>query len=786
MKEVEELKQLNASISGLSSLEAERRLQKYGLNEIKQKKVNPALLFLSKFYGSIPFVLEAMIIIELAFGKTLDFAITLSLLLFNGIIAFVDEFRADRTIELLKEKVHVNARVLRDGIWKTIDAKYLVPGDIVRVRAGDIAPADLKVISSDGLSVDQSALTGESMPVDKKEGDSVYASSVIKEGEATCLVIATGESTYYGKVATLIKSAKPKLKIYEAIVDLVKYLVILGIVSIIITSFLGVYYFKLDFADVVLLTLALLAASVPVALPATFTVAMAIGAKTISRKGAVVTSLPAIEEAASMQVLCFDKTGTLTENRMTVKSIYPLNCKEDDVLEAAYLASREEDQDPIDLAIINYVKIKKIKISLHQIVKFIPFDPRKKYAESIVNYNGKKSVFIKGATSVLLALSKDNKAIKEKIKRKIEEYSSQGFRVIAVMKDYHLLGLIALYDPPRPESKEVIEELKSLNVNYKMLTGDNILVARSIAEQVGLGTNILDAKELRQGINIQKIMNADGFAEVLPSDKYTIVKSLEDHGYSVGMTGDGVNDAAAIKEASVGIAVRNATDVARSAAAVVLLKNGLRTIVDLIEESRRIFNRLISYSVFKLSRSTGILIYVIATFLILKALSITPLQLILLIFINDIATITISTDDEGFSKSVSAWNKKHIIYLSIIYAVVLFFIEFASFYIGIANKLTLAEIQTLSFVALSYADRFILLSIRERRLFIRSAPSMPLSIAIILGIIIVAIFAYFGILMSPLPLIYVLEVIALSLAGLLIAEVGKYILSRAYPAIYEF
>ncbi len=786
MKEVKELTSLNSSISGLSSIEAERRLQRYGINEIKQKKINPALLFLSKFYGAIPFVLEAMIAIELVFGRILDFAITLSLLLFNAVVAFIDEYRADRTIEMLKEKVHVRARVLRDGIWKEIDAKYLVPGDIVRVRAGDISPADLKVISSDGMSVDQSALTGESMPVDKKEGDVVYAASIIKEGEATCIVTATGENTYYGKVATLIKEAKPKLKFYEAIMDLVKYLIILGAAIIIVSLILGIFAFKIDYTDAVLLALALLAASVPVALPAAFTVAMAIGARDISKKGAVVTSLPAVEEAASMQVLCFDKTGTLTENRMTIKDVFPVNCKEEDVLEGAFFASREEDQDPIDLAIINYVKIKGIKISPHQLIKFVPFDPRKKYSQGIISIKGKKISYIKGATSVLLEMSKDSKAIKEKLRKQIEAYSSQGFRIIAVMKNTNILGLIALYDPPRPESSKVLAELKDLNVKYKMITGDNMLVAKSISKQVGIGENIVDARDIREGDNFDKIVNADGFAEVLPSDKYTIVKTLEDHGYSVGMTGDGVNDAAAIKEASVGIAVENATDVARSAAAVVLLKNGLRTIVDLIEESRKIFNRLISYSVFKVARSTGILIYVLVTFILLRALSVTPLQLILLIFINDIATITIATDEEGFSKSVSAWNRKHIIYLSLMYAGVLFFIEFVSFYIGIHNKLALGEIQTLSFIALSYADRFVLFSIRERRLFIRSAPSRDLAIAIAAGILAAGLFAYYGILMSPLPLIYIIYVIGISVAGLGIAEIGKLVLAKIYPSVFEF
>lgn len=781
----EVMSKLSASKAGLSSSEAENRLKKFGPNEIQSKKASPILKLLKKFVGPISLMLFAITGLSISLGKYIDAYIILGLVVFNALAGFLEEYKADNTLELLKQKLSVMVSVKRNGSWAKLPSKSIVPGDIIRLRMGDIVPADCKVIEGDYVSVDQSMLTGESLPVDKKAGDLLYSSSVVKGGEATGLVVSTGSNTSFGKTTELVKTARTKMHLESDILKLIKYLVIVDLV--LIFGVLAYSFFSgLDLITIIPFTLLILLVSVPVALPAAFTVAMAYGTEKLSSKNILVTRLGAIEEASTMNVVCLDKTGTITKNKLSMSKPVEYNSFNGmDVVKYGALASREEDADEIDLSIISFAKANKIDTSKYQVTDFKPFDPSTKMSEATVSHSGRKITVIKGFPDKILSICKLPPAEEKKEKELIMKDSGKGYRIIAVAindGEWKFVGYIPLNDKPREDSATFINELKKLGLKIKMLTGDSEATAKAVASEVGIGDRILDVSSLagESESQLSELVNKnDGFSGVFPKDKYAIVKALQDSGFHVGMTGDGVNDAPALKQAEVGIAVSNATDVAKSAAAIVLTSDGIEPIVNAIVESRSIFERMITYTINKVSRIFQIAFFLAAAFLILKFLPIRTIQLILMIFLNDIGSITLSTDHEKYSLSPDTWDIKSILSASVIFGgaaiIEISIITFAGLsFFGLNHS----QLQTLLFFSFIVSIELMLLSIRSRGHFFSTMPSLPVILQIVLSILIAGALSFFGILMTPIGLDYILFSAGVSALFLVIVDYIKYFLYK--------
>ncbi|MBE5729467.1 plasma-membrane proton-efflux P-type ATPase [Candidatus Parvarchaeota archaeon] len=787
----EALKQLNSGKDGLSEDEAKKRLEQYGLNEIQTKKQNVLIKFLSKFIGTIPLMLYIIIAISIVLNKYIDAYIVIGLLIFNGVTSFLEEYKADNTLELLKNKLSVLVKVERGGEWKTVQSKFIVPGDIIRIRLGDIAPADCKIIESDYLSVDQSMLTGESLPVDKKTNEIVFSSSVVREGEATAVVISTGKNTAFGKTAELVKIAKTRTHLEASIFRILEYLLVLD-VALIAAIFIGSYFFGIQLLLVVPFSLLILLTSVPVALPAAFTVAMAYGTERLSSKNILVTKLEAIEEASTMTVICLDKTGTITKNQLSISDpIQYGKFSNVDVFRYAALASRVEDNDQIDLAIIHGAQERKIDLKGYTVKTFKPFDPSTKTSSAVVSFNGNEITVLKGFPESVMETCKLSSNDKNKINSSIDEMASKGYRTIAVAyKDgskWNFVGVIPMNDKPREDSKKLIDELRSLDLNVKMLTGDNENTAKAIAKEVDIGDNILDVSALngKSEKEIAEIITrADGFAGVYPKDKYTIVKALQDNGFHVGMTGDGVNDAPALKQAEVGIAVSNATDVAKSAADIVLTSEGIEPIVNAIKESRSIFERMITYTLKKVSRVLQTSIFLSIFFLILRFLPMRSIQLILALFLSDIGSISLSTDNELYSNHPDTWNIKVVFLVSLMFGIVAITQVSVLAYFGLNfMKLPSAQFQTFIFLIFIASMELMTLSMRERRSFWSSMPSVLVLSQIIVSIAVAVVLSYYGILMTAISLYAILLVMIVSILFLLLMDRIKLL---AFRRVSEF
>ncbi|MCX5998368.1 MAG: plasma-membrane proton-efflux P-type ATPase, partial [Chloroflexi bacterium] len=580
---------------------AARRSKVFGRNELVEKRANLPLAFLKKFWGITPWMLELTMLISGVLGKYLELYVIGALLLLNSILAFLQEQRADDAVRHLKQRLQVTARVLRDGKWDTLPATDLVPGDVVRVRVGDFVPADLKMASGE-LEVDQSALSGESLPVKKKENEVLYSGSIVRSGESTSIVLATGLKTFYGRTAQLVQTAKPKLHSEAVTSRVATWLLMVAGTLIVLTLAVSVFKGQ-NIREVLPLALVLLISAIPVALPTMFTLTMALGSMELARKGVLVTRLSASEDAATMDTICVDKTGTITMNRLAITEVFPSSgFSETDVILYGALASQEANRDPIDAAFMDAAVDRKLPLGEYAQREFTPFNPQTRRTEALVEGRGRNSRIAKGAVREIARLSGLTNADIDGIESSMGELANKGYRTLAVALDNgdghpNLVGLVALYDKPRPDSARLLAELRALGVSVKMLTGDALPIARETAKQVGLGQDIVGATELiAQGQHdmakiAQVTESSDGFAEVYPEDKYTIVKSLQSRGHVVGMTGDGVNDAPALRQAEVGVAPSNATDVAKGAASVVLTGEGLSNVIDLVKIGRMIHQR---------------------------------------------------------------------------------------------------------------------------------------------------------------------------------------------------
>jgi H+-transporting ATPase len=734
--------------SGLTTAEAQNRLREFGPNRVEEERRHPLLAFLGKFWAPVPWMLEATIALEILVHKLDEAVIIGVLLLFNSVLSFVQENQANRALALLRNRLSVHARVLRDGHWQLIPAEELVPGDVIHLRLGDLAPADVRLF--DGVvEADESELTGESLGVEKSAGAIVYAGSRLKRGEASGGVTATGPHTYFGKTAELVKTAKTVSHLQEIIFAIVKYLVIFDAVLV---GFLLVYavFAHLAWSEVLPFALILLVASVPVALPATFTVATAMGALDMSHHGVLVTRLSAIEEAAAMDVLCTDKTGTITQNRLVVAQIFPIGDRSsEEVLRMAALASDAATQDPIDLAVFAAAQEKNVLNAVPHRIQFIPFDPATKRSEAIYEQTAGKLRVIKGAPDALISLVRVGASIADEVER----LAARGARVLAVAAgtepSLDLVGLLGLEDPIREDSKALVQSLKSLGVHVIMVTGDGPATARAVSLEVGIGDRVGSAESLRNGAGLAA-EQYDVFAGVFPEDKFRLVEALQRQGHVVGMTGDGVNDAPALKQAEAGIAVSTATDVAKAAASVVLTESGLVGVVRAIETGRKIYQRMLTYTLNKIIKTLEIAIFLSVGVILTGTFVITPLLVVLLLFTNDFVTMSIATDRVAFSSQPDRWDIRTLMLTAGTLASLVLILSFAVFFAG-RNilHLPLRQLQTLVFLMLVFTGQGNVYLVRERNRLWHSLPSRWLILSSIADIVVVSLMATSGILMAP-------------------------------------
>ncbi|WP_456431207.1 plasma-membrane proton-efflux P-type ATPase [Nitratifractor sp.] len=723
------------NLRGLSSEEAAHRLKQYGYNEIKEKELTWWQRLLRRFWGPIPWMIEVAAILAATVRHWEEFWIIIAMLLVNAFVDFYQESKALSAIAVLKKKLARTALVLRDGKWQVIPAREVVPGDIIKVKIGDIVPADAKLLGGgEFLLVDQSALTGESLPVTKKLGDELYANAIVKQGEMIAQVTATGIHTYFGKTVGLVAKAEREQKSHfqKMVIRVGDFLIAVTILMILVIIFVGIHRHE-EPVELLIFSLVLTISAIPVALPAVLTVTMAVGAVNLARKQAIVSRLAAIEEMAGMDILCSDKTGTLTQNRMSLADPYVADGHTaEELLLYAALASKEENHDPIEKPIFEAIDARnlrpKLQSYLGNLKKFLPFDPVHKRTEAL--YEGKQCLVVtKGAPQVIIEQCHEDEFDKKAAYAAVESFADKGFRTLGVAyrgceEDYyHFVGLIPLFDPPREDSKEAIAEARSKGVEVKMVTGDNIAVAKYIARILGIGDNIKDIRELK-GESIEEylylsqvltkafaqklhpdaskeeidkivsdimkqvkrelynmplpkgsvkkheseiiaaIEEANGFAQVFPEDKYFIVDELQKADHIVGMTGDGVNDAPALKKADSGIAVSGATDAARAAADIVLMAPGLRVIVDAIKEARITFERMKSYTIFRIAETIRIVIFMTLAIVVFNFYPLTAVMIIVLALLNDIPILTIAYDNTKVREQPVRWDMREMLVLS--------------------------------------------------------------------------------------------------------------------------
>ena len=734
-------------VHGLTEVEAGARLRQYGPNAIPEARPHPWRLFLGKFWAPVPWMLEATIALQLVLGKPDEAFVIAMLLVLNALLSFFQEHRANRALALLRQRLAVNARVLRDDHWQTIPASLLVPGDVVHLRLGDLAPADIKVTEGQVL-LDQSALTGESLPVEGGVGATAYAGSPLRRGEATGEVIATGTRTYFGRTAELVRVAKTESHLTQLILRIVRYLITLDVV-LVLGLFLYAISTGLALHELMPFALILLVASVPVALPATFTLAQAFGAQALADRGVLVTRLSAIEEAAAMDVLASDKTGTLTENRLTVAALRPLAAHDEgELLRLAALACDEAGQDPIDLAILLAARSRGILGSLPERVNFIPFDPGTRRTEAVYRENGELRV-VKGAVAEVAAIVPGA----PDLTAEVEQLAAAGYRVLAVAAGagtLTLVGLVALEDPPRADSSALVRSLTALGVRVVMVTGDALATARAVAARIGLGERACAPEVLRSGED-DPTRDCDVFARVLPEDKFHLVRRLQRAGHVTGMTGDGVNDAPALKQAEVGIAVANATDVAKAAASLVLTNPGLTDLVAAIEESRRIYRRMLTYTLNKIVKTIEVALFLSVGVMLTGEFVVTPLLIVLLLFTNDFVTMAIATDRAEASQKPVHWDVRRLVVMATALATLILGLSFSVFFAGRHwLHLPLPQLQTLIFLLLVFTGLGNVYLVRTSRHFWQSRPSRWLLLASGLDILVVVVLATQGILMSAL------------------------------------
>ena len=743
---------------GLTTAEAQARLQQHGPNAVAEDKAHPVKDFLRRFWAPIPWLLEATIIIQLFIGEKVEAAVIGGLLVLNAMLSLLQEGRAQKALALLRQQMRVLAHVRRDGVWTTLPSEELVQGDVVHLRQGIIVPADVK-LEAGSLLVDQSALTGESAAASLESGKTAYAGSMVRGGEATGEVVATGARTFFGKTAELVRTAGSVNRQEREIVGVVKNLFVVNAAMVVVVIGYA-HHLGMSLGSVLPLLLTILLASIPVALPATFTLAAALGSVELSRHGVLITRLSALHDIASMTVLCSDKTGTLTRNQATVKALWPApGASEEDLLRAAAFASDPAGQDPVDGAIIKAAADRGWRDREMALIEFKPFDPATKRAEATYRDKEESRRFMKGASAVVAKLAGAADTLWQP---QAEIIAGRGQRVLGVAEgtagQMRLVGLIGLEDAVREDSKSIVSAIRDAGVRTVMVTGDNALTARSVAEQVGIPGNACSPDKLHGDLS-GDALDCSVFAGVFPEDKFRLVRGFQRRGEVVGMSGDGVNDAPALRQAEAGIAVANATDVAKAAAAMVLTRPGLGGVVAAIEASRLVFQRIITYTLNMLIKKIEIMALLVIGFLATGHNALTPLLMVLFLFLNDFVTMSLSTDRMQYSRHPNRWNTRGILLAAAALAACKLVFSLGIFLCGYhVLHLDMPHLQTMMFATLILSAQAGIYLLRERGHFWQSPPRLLLIGSSLLGLGVVAVLALGGILMPALSASFFLAV----------------------------
>lgn len=744
---------------GLTSEEALRRLRELGANAVPDEAQPQSLRFLAKLWSPVPWMLEATIALQLALGKYLEAAVVGGLLIFNTVLGFIQEGQAGAALEALKKRLAPTALVCRDGDWVRLPVSQIVPGDAIRLPLGAIVPADA-TIASGSVLVDQSMLTGESVPVEAGAGNRVFASSLVRRGQAVAVVTATGAKTYFGRAAELVRIAHAKSSEQSAVFAVTRNLAVVnGSVAALLVAY-AVFVVARPPSEVISFALTALLATIPVALPATFTLSAALSAVSLAKRGVLLTRLTAAHEAASMDVLCADKTGTLTRNALEVLDVIAMTgFDRKHVLELAALASSEADQDPIDAAVRKAAAATGPN-SIEKPLRFIPFDPTTKTSEAtIVDSTGREQRIVKGAFETVVAQMTEAPA---EVSRTVNELSGQGHRVIAVAAGHpsslHLAGLIALSDPPRDDSARLVAALRDMSIRTIMVTGDSPVTAAAIAGQVGIRGTVYPSDR----ISPDAVTNDVGiFARVVPEDKYALVKALQARGHTVGMCGDGTNDAPALRQAQIGIAVSSATDVAKAAAGMVMTEPGLAGIVLAIREGRVGFQRLLAYTFNMLVKKIEIVLFLAVGFVVTGHAVMTPALMVLLLITNDFLSMSLTTDRAKPASTPRIWRMRNVTEAAVIlgFAKLAFstaILGLGAFWFGLRTP----ELQTLAFVTLVFGNQAVMYALRERHRLWSSMPSPWVLASSAVDVTIASTLAFAGILMTPLPWEFVVSIFA--------------------------
>ena len=779
---------LHATAGGLREAEAESRIHEFGRNEISEEKQSAVKQFLSHYWGPMPWLLEFTILLSVLIGHLLNAMIVFVLLTINVFVGYYNSSRSQKALELLRKRVAAKTNVLRNGEWKTTESRDIVPGDVTQIGLGEIVPADSKLIGGE-IFVDESALTGESLPVPLHESDIVYSGATVVEGEARCVIVNTGESTAFGNTGRLVRMAHPASHQMTIVLGVTRYLLRLSLMALILTS---VYAFvvRADLSLIVTLVVIFLMGSIPVALPAVLAVVESFGSLELAHKGALVTRLDSVEDAASIDVVCIDKTGTITQSWLSIVEVVAFpGHSEREVILAAALASKVGSKDPIDELIIRLARSKGLSLGSYEQVSFTPFAPSLKRSEAIFKDGDKHLHVAKGAPHVLMSLCSPDAETIALFNSKLEEFSQRGHRSLAVAQSdpddpekLILIGLLAMANPVRPDSKDMIEQLRKIGVRPIMLTGDSLSIAREIGRQASIGEHIVRVSDVKDALDSHKlqILGYDGFAEIFPEDKYKMVCLLQSHGHFVGMTGDGVNDAPALKQAEMGIAVKSATDVAKASASIVLTEDGVGVITEAIMTSRRIYQRMLSWVINKVAKTVQIVGILVLGFVWLQDLAITLTGMVLIVLSNDFPTMSLATDNVKGTPNPDAWNMKNIGLLGMTVGLLLIAQGMLTILAGLdlfsMNTETLAGFLTLTLI---FTSQFRILVVRERNHFWSSRPGNGLLAAVIGTSVVFSVVGLLGIIIPALTYAQILFALFISgLFTLILVDPVKYWMSK--------
>jgi H+-transporting ATPase len=779
------LQNLKSSKNGLTQADAALRISEYGKNQIEEKHTSLFILLLTYLWGPIPWMIEAAGILAAIVQRWPDLIIICILLLSNALIGFWEERQASNAIAALKAKLAVKSLAKRDGKWQSITANDLVPGDVIKLEQGDIVPADVRIIEGADIEVDQSALTGESLPVTLNEGNALYASSVIHRGESIALVYGTGTNTYFGKTTELVETAHTVSHFQKAILKVGNYLIMLAIAMIVLIVVVA-FIRKDPLLETMEFSLVLLVAAIPIAMPTVLSVTMAVGAKLLAKKKAIVSRLVAIEELAGVDILCSDKTGTLTKNVLQLGDPFCIEgYKPDDIIIYGALAVDNDRLNAIDTAIVKGVK-DIARLESYKIIHFTPFDVANKRTEAKVeDENHEQFSIAMGAPQIILEMSHTSHEINASIQDKVQEFAKRGFRSLGVAKtddmgNFKFIGILPLFDPPQLQARSTIASAKQMGINIKMITGDHIAIAQETARQLHMGTDILDSKSLsspdepESAHDVELIEKADGFAQVYPEQKFHILDTLQKRGHIVGMTGDGVNDAPALKKADCGIAVYGATDAARAAASIVLLAPGLHTVIEAIKESRNIFQRMNSYAMYRITETLRVLLFMTLSILLFNSYPVTAIMIVILALMNDGAILSIAFDNVRYNNKPEAWDMRRILSVSTVLGVA--GVASAILLLFLAEKVFLInpeQVQTLIYLKLSIAGHLTMFITRTKGPFWSTRPANILLFAVIGTQIIATLIAVFGIFMAPIGIDWALFIWLYALLWLFINDRAK-------------